>query len=385
MNARYRESLFIRSISMVVTLAVISWAGGCGKQETAAPDAAAIPVLATEAVVMDIPMEIKTIGRVEAYNTVSMTARVGGQLVKVGFEEGENVNKGDLLFQIDPRPYESALSQAQANLERDQTRLEKAETDVARYKELVQKDYVTKQDYDQVVATAAEAKATVKADSAIVQNARLNLEYCTISAPISGRTGNLNVKLGNLITANSSNPLVTLNQIAPIYAAFTIPEQYLSEVRLRSRDEQLSVWAVVPTDSTRIFEGLLTFIDNTVNTNTGTIMLKATFPNKDHALWPGQYVRIGLVLGKHLNATVIPLTAVQSSQDRNYVYVIAPGDTVQMRPVEEGPVFQDKIVITKGVSAGERVVTDGQLMLRPGSKIMLRSGLELDAQGGGQQ
>ena len=382
MHVHYRVSLFVRAAFMVVTVAVISWSGGCRKKEAVSTAATAVPVMVTEAVSMDVPVELREIGAVEAYNTVSVTARVSGQLMKVGFREGEDVNEGDLLFQIDPRPYEAALLQAQANLERDQTVLAKAETDIVRYKDLVQKDYVTKQDYDLVVATAAESKATVKADSALVRNAHLNLEYCSIRAPIAGRTGNIHVKQGNLVTANSSNPLVTLNQIAPIYVTFTIPEQHLTEMRRLASARQLTVWAVIPTDTTRVFEGKLTFIDNTVNTETGTIMLKGTFPNKDRALWPGQYVQVGLVLGNHLNATVVPIAAVQSSQDKSFVYVIAPGDTVQLRPIDQGPVFAGKVVIEKGVAPGERVVTDGQLMLRPGSKVMIRSTLALDTQGG---
>ncbi|MCE5250193.1 efflux RND transporter periplasmic adaptor subunit [bacterium] len=370
---------------MVVTVAVISWVGGCRKKEAVNTAATAVPVMVTEAVSMNVPIELREIGAVEAYNTVSVTARVSGQLMKVGFREGDEVNEGDLLFQIDPRPYEAALLQAQANLERDHAALAKAETDIVRYKDLVQKDYVTKQEYDLVVSTAAESKATVKADSALVRNAQLNLEYCGIRAPIAGRTGNLHVKEGNLITANSSSPLVTLNQVVPVYVTFAIPEQQLSEVRRRASAGTLSVWAVIPTDTTRVFEGKLTFIDNTVNPTTGTIMLKGTFPNKDKALWPGQYVQVGLVLGNHLNATVIPLVAVQSSQDKNFIYVVAPGDTVQMRPIVEGPVYDGKVVVEKGVTPGERVVTDGQLMLRPGSRVMIRSALTEDEQGGQNQ
>ena len=190
------------------------------------------------------------------------------------------------------------------------------------------------------------------------------------------------MKEGNLITANSTSPLVTLNQIVPVYVTFTIPEQHLSEVRKRANEGQLPVWAVIPTDTTRVFEGELTFIDNTVNTETGTIMLKGTFPNKDRSLWPGQYVQVGLVLGNHPNATVVPMAAVQSSQDKNFVYVIASGDTAQLRMIDEGPAYAGKIVIEKGVSVGEKVVTDGQLLLRPGSKVMIRPALAVEDQGG---
>jgi len=379
------ESSIFNIIFLFFTVAVVSLYSGCGKEKAGGPTVEAVPVMVTNAISMDVPIELREIGRVEAYNTVSVTARVGGQIMQVGFMEGEDVTKGDILFKIDPRPFEAALAQAQANLARDIATLANAEANVVRNESLVKQDYVTKQEYDLVVSTAAEVKATVKADSAIVQNALLNLEYCTIRAPISARTGNLLVKEGNLITANSPSPLVTLNQITPIYVTFTIPEQQLTEVRRRARAGQLTVWAVIPTDTTRVFEGKLTFIDNTVNKETGTIMLKGTFPNKDQTLWPGQYVQVGLVLGNLLNATVVPVAAVQSSQEKNFVYIIAPGDTAQMRPIDEGPAFAGKVVIEKGVAPGERVVTDGQLLLRPGSKVMIKSALVLNIQGGQSQ
>ena len=379
------ESSIFNIIFLFFTVAVVSLYSGCGKEKAGGPTVEAVPVMVTNAISMDVPIELREIGRVEAYNTVSVTARVGGQIMQVGFMEGEDVTKGDILFKIDPRPFEAALAQAQANLARDIATLANAEANVVRNESLVKQDYVTKQEYDLVVSTAAEVKATVKADSAIVQNALLNLEYCTIRAPISARTGNLLVKEGNLITANSPSPLVTLNQITPIYVTFTIPEQQLTEVRRRARAGQLTVWAVIPTDTTRVFEGKLTFIDNTVNKETGTIMLKGTFPNKDQTLWPGQYVQVGLVLGNLLNATVVPVAAVQSSQEKNFVYIIAPGDTAQMRPIDEGPAFAGKVVIEKGVAPGERVVTDGQLLLRPGSKVMIKSALVLNIRGGQSQ
>jgi membrane fusion protein, multidrug efflux system len=287
---------------------------GCSKKNGGPHIAPALPVMVTQAVSMDVPIELREIGAVEAYNTVSITARVGGQLLKVGFREGDDVKAGAVLFQIDPRPFDAALVQAEANLDRDIASQRNAEADVARYASLVEKDYVTKQQYDLAVSTSLETRATVKADSSFIKSARLNLEYCTITAPISARTGNLLVKEGNLITANSPNPLVTLNQIVPIYVSFAIPEQYLADVRSSMAGKQLEVWAYVSSDSTKVFQGKLTFIDNNVDRTTGTILMKGTFPNMDRALWPGQTVRVGLVLGKLLNATVVPKEAVQTDR-----------------------------------------------------------------------
>jgi membrane fusion protein, multidrug efflux system len=358
---------------------------GCSKKKVNHSAPPPVPVLTADAVKMDMPVELREIGAVEAFNTVSVTARVGGQLMHVGFREGQDVKKGDLLFRIDPGPFEAALAQARANLDRDRAALTNAEADAARFKDLVQKDYVTKQDYEAADSKAAQARATVDADSALVRSARLNLEYCTILAPISGRTGNLLVKEGNLITANGPTPLVTINQVTPVYINFSIPEQYLSKVRANIAGKQLAVWAFLPSDSTRIFDGNLTFIDNTVDRSTGMILLKATFPNTDRALWPGQYVQTGLVLEKQLDATVIPKEAVQSSQAGDYVYVVASGDTAQLRPVIQGAESAGKVVITKGVAPGDRVVTDGQMMLTSGAKVRIRSALAQDKPGGARK
>jgi membrane fusion protein, multidrug efflux system len=365
---------------LIATAAILQ--SGCTKKNGGPRVAPALPVMVTEAALMDVPIELREIGAVEAYNTVSVTARVGGQLLKVGFREGDDVKEGAVLFRIDPRPFETALAQAEANLDRDRATQINAEADAARYENLVQKDYVTKQQYDFAVSTVAETKATVKADSALINNARLNLDFCIIRAPISARTGNLLVKEGNLITANSPNPLVTLNQVAPIYVSFAIPEQYLADVRSSMAGKQLAVWAYLPSDSTKVYEGKLTFIDNTVDRTTGTILMKGTFPNVNRALWPGQTVQVGLILGKQLSATVVPKEAVQSSQNGNYVYVVAAGDSAQLRPVIKGTEFADKVVISKGVSPGERIVTDGQMMLTSGIKVNIRSSLVSDMSGG---
>jgi multidrug efflux system membrane fusion protein len=375
MKSPYRISPRLATLSILLIAAAASLPGGCarkGTQRTAAPP---VPVTVAEAVAMDVPVSLGAIGTVEAYNTVSVTARVGGQLLAVGFREGQNVAAGDLLFQIDPAPYQAALARAQADLERDRATLVNAEADVARYADLVKKDYVTQQQYDAIVAAAAAARATAQGDSAAVESARLNLDYCTIRAPISGRTGNLLVKQGNLVIANGPSPLVTINQLVPIYVSFTIPEQQLAEAQRFSREGTLAVRAFLPSDSATFYSGKLTFIDNAVDEQTGTILLKATFPNRTRALWPGQFVHIDLVLTMLHGAIVVPAAAVQPSQKGDYLYVIRPDDTADERSVVQGITLDDKVVIETGVQAGERVVTDGQLRLTPGAKVTIRTGL----------
>lgn len=374
-----RGALILTVVSMTALLGV-----GCANRNSRRNTFPPAPVLVETAVSKDVPIELRQIGTVEAVNTVAVTARVGGQLEKVEFKEGQDVEKGDLLFQLDPAPFRDAYAQARANFDRDKAALTNANADVMRYQGLVEKDYVTKQAYDAAVSTAAESKAMVAGDSAAVENARLNLDYCTIVAPIAGRTGTILVKPGNLVVANSASPLVTINQIAPINVSFTIPEAQLAEVQARTPKEELRVWAYIPTDSTKLFIGALTFVDNAVDRTTGTILLKATFANVDRALWPGLYVNVGLVLGDLKSAVVIPAVAVQTSQQGDFVYVVADGDTAQMRPVARGTRSGMWVVIDKGLAVGERVITDGQLAVRQGARVMVKTGLMPAAAGEGR-
>lgn len=369
MNHTARNRLY----TVLAMLAVIFGALSCAKKGPGRAAAFAAPVVVEAAATMEVPVELRQIGTVEAINSVSITARVGGQLLKVGFAEGDNVSKGKLLFEIDPAPFRAALAQAQANLARDVAALSNANSDVARYAGLVQKDYVSKQSYDAAVSAAAEAKALVAADSAVVQNARLNLDYCSIRSPIEGRTGPILVKEGNLVVANAASPLVTINQISPINVQLTVPEGSLGEVRARKSEASLRVWAWVPPDSARLFYGTLTFVDNQVDQATGTVLLKAAFENHDKTLWPGQFVQTGLVLATVHRATVVPAAAIQSSQEGDYVYIVVPGDSAVFRPVVKGILFDRWAVVDKGVAPGERVVTDGQFAIRQGSKVTVRS------------
>jgi multidrug efflux system membrane fusion protein len=367
----------------VLALAVLAaLAAGCASDKNQRTGAPAVPVLAADAVEMDVPVRLKSIGAVEALNAVAVTARVSGQILEVGFREGQDVRTGALLFQIDPAPYKAALDQAQANLERDQARLASAEADAVRYTELVEKGLVTREDYEQIASTAAAAAATVRADQAAVDGARITLGYCTIRAPIAGRTGGLLVKQGNVVTATSATILVTINQIAPISVSFSVPEQRLWDVRRYSRDGTLAVRAWLPSDSANAHDGSLAFIDNAVDRDTGTVLLKATFLNQDQALWPGQFVRVELTLTTLSGAVVVPAAAVQTSQQGDYIYVVRPDSTAELRPVTQGPALDGKVVISNGIQAGEKVVTDGQLRLSSGARVAIKSDLAPGGAGG---
>ncbi len=328
------------------------------------------PVTVSIALKKDVPVVLKAIGTVEPYNTVSVRARVAGEITRIAFKEGQDVSQGDLLFNIDPRPYQAALEGALADLDRDNARLKSAKEDVRRYAELVKKDYVTSQTYDQTVANADALKATVAADQAAVDSARVNLDYCTVRAPINGCSGNLLVKLGNVIKANEQ-PVITINQIMPIYVSFSVPEEYLADIQRYAADGTLGVEAALPNRTEPNFRGELSFINNTVDGSTGTILLKATFPNPDKALWPGQFVNVTLKLVTGRSAVVVPSQAVQRGQQGEYVFVVTADMTVEARTVQLGQGIDGETVVRKGLEAGERVVTDGQLRLFPGAKVAL--------------
>jgi len=338
----------------------------------------AVPVTAAAAVQKAVPVKLRAIGNVQAYSTVVIKAQVEGTLVQVFFKEGREVAKGDLLFTLDSRPFESQLRQAEANLARDQAQTENARQQVRRYEQLLQKEYVSQEQYDQLRATASAFEGTLQADQAAVEQAKLQLEYASIRSPIDGVTGNLLVHPGNLIKANDADhPLVTINQIRPIYVVFSVPEKNLSEIRKHRAGGSLAVEASVPNGSGPGVQGQLTFVDNAVNTTTGTIQLKALFPNESRFLWPGQFVNVALTLNVQPSAIVVPSQAIQTGQQGSYVFVVKSDQTVEMRPVAAGLTVEGETVVDRGISAGETVVTDGQLRLAPGVKVEVKSAVTI--------
>jgi len=339
------------------------------------PPTPAVPVLAATATERTVPVELKAIGNVEAYATVNIKARVGGQITQVNFREGQDVEKGQLLFVIDPRPQETALRQAEANLAKDRALANKAANDARRYAELIRRDFVSREQYDQATATAASLAATVKADEVAVQTARLMLSYCYIHAPITGRTGNLLANLGNQIKADADTAMVVINQIQPIYVSFAVPEQNLPEIRKYMALGKVPVEAVIGADVKNPEQGVLTFVDNTVDKSTGTILCKATYANEHKRLWPGQFVNVVVRLTTQPHAILIPSQAVQTSQSGQFVFIIKEDLTVETRPVIVDRGLDGEVIIKKGLKPGERVVTDGQLRLVPGAKVEIKSGL----------
>jgi len=334
-----------------------------------------VPVLVATVTEKTVPVDLKAIGNVEAYASVSIKARVGGQLVQVNFQEGHDVEKGQLLFVIDPRPLQTALRQAEANLARDRALANKAQADAVRYAELIRKHFVSQQEYDQARATAESLAATVNAGQVAVQNARLMLSYCYLHAPITGRTGNLIADMGNQIKADADTAMVVINQIQPIYVSFAIPEQNLATVRQFMAAETIKVEVIIAGQEDKCEVGVLSFIDNTVDKATGTIQCKATFANPHKRLWPGLFVNVVVQLSSQPNAILVPSQAIQTSQEGQIVFVVKPDLTVEIRPVEVGRPIDGDVIITKGLKPGERVVTDGQLRLAPGALVSIKTGL----------
>lgn len=353
--------------ALALVLAVAAAPSCGGKQGNARSGPPPVPVAVAAVETRTMPVSFPAIGTVEPIATVAVTARVGGELQKVSFVEGQHVAAGAPLLTIDPRPYQAALAQAEANLARDRALLAKAEADITRYASLVKQDFVTREQYDQITASAGALRASLAAGQAAVDSARLNLAYCTIDAPISGRTGNLMVKAGNLIRANDDRSLVTVNQMRPIYVAFAVPAQLLPDLRRRPLD-LVKVVATLPQAGER-FEGTLSFVDNSIDTATGTLLLKATFANETEGLWPGQFVDVEVILGEEAGRLVVPQSAVQTSQQGQFVFVVTAEGTAELRPVKVARADDRQAVIAEGLRGGETVVTDGHLRLVPGSRV----------------
>lgn len=356
-------------ICLVAGAVVLAGCSGAETSTTKQPDAA--PVEAATVLKKSMPLELRAVGNVEARSSVEVKARVSGQILSVHFAEGQQVRKGQLLFRIDPRAYEAVLRQAEATLARDHALQKNADAEAARFEGLIKEGIVTQEQYDQSRAQAEALKATVAADEATVERARLDLGFCSVTAPIDARAGAILVHPGNLV-GPSTDELVLLLQTHPIYVTFSVPERDLAAVRARASKAPLEVEALAA--GTQGTKGTLSFMDNSVNMATGTIQLKATFPNGDDALWPGQFVDVLLRLTIENDVLVVPLPAVLKGQSGTYVYVVKPDSTAESRPVEVARNVGQEAIIAKGLTEGERVVTDGQLRLGQGTRVEIKEG-----------
>ncbi len=338
---------------------------------------AAVAVEVGKVETKDMPVQLRAVGTVEAYSTVSVRSQVAGVLSKVHFQEGQEVRKGDPLFTIDPRPFEAMVAQAQANLARDEAQARQAKDQVTRYQDLVKKDYVTQEQFDQIKTTAEASDATVKADQAALDNARLQLSYCSIHSPVDGKTSDLKVHEGNLVKVNDTE-LLTINQIKPIYVRFALPQDTLEEVQQRAAGGTLKVQATSREASPaggnpESASGTLSFINNAVDASTGTFQLKAEFPNQEELLWPGQFVDVVITLTTAKNAVVVASQAIQTGQQGDYVFVVKPDRTVEMRRVKVRSTGEHETIVAQGLNPGETVVTDGQLNLVPGARVDIKN------------
>jgi membrane fusion protein, multidrug efflux system len=372
---RTETTVRFRVAVLAVTAAGLSLLSACTRTKAASGPPPPVPVLAATVAREDVPIRVHAIGAVEAYSMVAVKTQITGELTGVYFKEGDDVHKGQLIFTLDKRTFEADLNRAQSNLAKDEAAAANDRAEQKRYEALVKAGVVSKEQYDRLESTAQAADAAVAADKAALEYYKVQLVYCSIYSPINGRTGNLIVHQGNMIKANDNPPLVNINQVEPIYVTFTVPQQYLAEVKQYARSGNLPVEAVIPNDARGPVRGKLSFIDNQVDSATGTIKLKGVFANGDHRLWPGQFVDAYLTLKTQSQALVIPSQAVQNGQQGMFVYVIKDDNTVEARPVTTNDAQQaGRVIVQKGLAAGERIVTDGQLRLIPGSRVQVKQG-----------
>ncbi len=318
-----------------------------------------------------MPLELRAVGTVEPCATVAVRAQAAGELKAVHFAEGDEVKKGDLLFAIDSRPFEAQLHQAEATLAKDTAQAENAAGQLRRYRDLDGRGLATREQLDQISTSAAALQAMVRADTAAVENAKLQLDYTTIRAPISGRTGALMIQAGNIVRTTDTTPLVVINQLSPIYVTFPVPEAALPDVRRYQAAGSLHIDVELSDGSGQAEHGTISFIDNTVDRATGTIKVKGTFQNAARRLWPGLFVNVVLTLKTEPHALVVPTRAVQEAQEGKYVYVVKADRTVESRPLTLARTVGDQAVVASGLAAGETVVTDGQLRLVPGKRVTI--------------
>ena len=371
MSAPRRALLLVAGLLILAAAAAVVFRFAPGSRAAAPKAAPPVPVSVAQIVARTVPVRLRAIGNVEAYTTVAIKARIDGQIVAVHFKEGQEVRKGEILFEIDKRPFEAQLAQAQATLGKDRALLDHANDQEKRYKELLAQKFISPDAYAQIRTNRETAAAQVRADEAAIESVKLQLAYCTIRAPITGYAGKIQIQEGNLVKANDTNPLVVINQIVPANVSFSVPEQSLPAVRKYQASGELQVRAQVPNAGLPPVAGRLSFIDNTTDATTGTIKLKAEFPNADKELWPGQFVDVVLTLTHQENATVAPSTAIQNGPNGQYVFVVKPDRTVELRPIKVARSEGDIAVMASGLNPGETVVTIGQLRLAPGSKVAI--------------
>jgi multidrug efflux system membrane fusion protein len=368
----------VKWISALAALALL--AAGCSRTTAAAktgkgaqdPSARAIPVAAAPVTPKDVPVFLRGLGNVAGSNTVTVKSRVDGQLVQVNFKEGQQVKKGDLLAVIDPRPYQATLDQTKAQLAKDQAALVDANTNLERFAALVKEQVIAQQQYDTQKSQVGQIEGQIGADKAQIENAQLQLNYTHISAPIPGIVGLRLVDVGNTIHASDPTGLVVITQVEPIAVIFTLPEDAIPSVVQRMRSGELDTDAYTRDDQTKIATGKLVTINNQIDPTTGTNKFKSIFDNKDHTLWPNQFVNIRLLLETKKNALTIPVAAVQRGAQGTFVYVVKSDSTVESRPVQTSTTEGGIATVDKGLSAGETVVTDGQDKLQPGSKVAVQ-------------
>ena len=344
---------------------------GGGAQAEAKKTAPAVPVLTGQVIEKSMPLRLHAIGNVETVASVAIKSRVDGQIIATPVRDGQDLVKGDALFQIDQKPFQSQLEQAQANLARDQAQLDYLRGQEQRYQDLLNQNFVSKEGYAQVAANFRGAQASVSADEAAVQHARINLGYTTIRSPINGRAGKVMLSEGNMVKANDTVAMVVINQLEPIYVSVAVPEQYLNEIRSRQKKTPLRVQ--VELEKGKAIDGKLAFVDNAVDAATGTIKLRGIFANNDRQLWPGQFVESWVTLRDEDKALVVPTQALQTGPNGLYVYVVKEDSSVELRVVQVARTEGAETVVAGGLKPGETVVVDGASRILPGSKVSAKT------------